>query len=422
MVALIRPLMLNHTGELSGSEHSLLGLLKSLHKCESGSVVERAVLACPPQGELAARAAALGVKVLPVGPYTVGFTRDPNGLVRALADAVVVAGQVARHVRATQPTLLHANSVRAGIVASLGRRLGLYQMPVIVHVRDCVPRNATGRALRLLIHAGATRIVANSAYVARHFALTGGMLAKTRVVYNGVDLSRFDPARLSAADLDARRAELGLGSGVDGPVLVLVGQISPWKGHEAAVRALAQVVTQRPKARLLIVGALKFTQATARYDNAAFRDRLLALIGELGLTEHVVFTGERSDIPELMALSDAVLVPSWEEPFGRTVIEGMAMARPVIATDVGGPAEIIEDGRTGFLVPPHQPEALAKNILRCTSDPEKLGNLRQRACESVVQRFSAEAHAAAMVRVYAEVTKVLLSDPNPRWDRVAGTL
>lgn len=405
----------NHTAEVSGSEHSLLCLLASLSQSAARTAKglttpwEGATLslACPADGPLPERARELGVSVLEVMPFTAGFTRHPLGLLSNLALALREAAHLAALIQRTRPTLIHANSVRAGIVACVGRILYLHRAPVMVHVRDCVPHNAIGRGIRLLVHAGAVRIIANSQYVARHFALTPAMLAKTRIVHNGVDLSQFDPNGLDAAHLLALRVALGVPAGA--PALAVVGQITPWKGQEEAVRALALVIRRHPAARLLVVGGLKFTQGSARYDNRAYADRLRSLAQELGLEQHVLFAGERSDIPTIMALCDAVLVPSWEEPFGRTVIEGMAMARPVIATTIGGPAEIITHGRNGLLVPPRDTEALAAAILRVLDDPVEARQLGRRARTHAERHFSAEAHATAILGVYAEV----LGAPHP---------
>ena len=95
-----------------------------------------------------------------------------------------------------------------------------------------------------------------------------------------------------------------------------------------------------PHARLLIVGEVKFAAANTRLDNRGYLAELHGLARELSLKDAVEFLGEREDAPEIMARADAILVPSIEEPFGRTVAEPMAVGTPVVATTVGGPAEL----------------------------------------------------------------------------------
>ena len=124
-----------------------------------------------------------------------------------------------------------------------------------------------------------------------------------------------------------------------------------------------------PEVRLLLVGAAKFVSGATRYDNVAYTAELEALVSELGLADAVVFTGERQDVPEVLRAIDVLLVPSWEEPFGRTVVEAMAMEVPVLATSEGGPAESLREGVDGHLLPPRDPAAWVEPAARLLSDP-----------------------------------------------------
>ena len=113
--------------------------------------------------------------------------------------------------------------------------------------------------------------------------------------------------------------------------------------------------------------------------------RLEQLVSSLGIEEEVRFLGERDDVPEVLRAADIVLVPSWEEPFGMCVIEAMAMELPVLATSVGGPREVITNGRDGLLLPPREPStwaAAAGRLLRETGLRASLGRAaRERSCE-----------------------------------------
>jgi glycosyltransferase involved in cell wall biosynthesis len=174
-----------------------------------------------------------------------------------------------------------------------------------------------------------------------------------------------------------------------------VAQITPWKGQDVAIRALADVRKSHPHARLLLVGSVKFDSRSTRYDNAAYLAGLRSLISELGLEDAVIFTGQQPDVPAIMRAVDTILLPSWEEPFGRVVTEGMAAGAAVIATSVGGPAETITDGKTGLLVPPKDPQAWVRAINRVLDDPE-FGHRLGEAARGSMDRFSLERFYPAM--------------------------
>jgi glycosyltransferase involved in cell wall biosynthesis len=128
---------------------------------------------------------------------------------------------------------------------------------------------------------------------------------------------------------------------------------------------------------------------------------LRRLVDALGLTAAVRFTGERADVPDILAAVDALLAPSVGEPFGRTVIEAMAMGTPVIASDDGGPAEIVEHRVTGLLAPPEDPDRWAESIADVLSDRDAARARAARARAVVSERYGAAAHARAMEAILA---------------------
>jgi glycosyltransferase involved in cell wall biosynthesis len=184
----------------------------------------------------------------------------------------------------------------------------------------------------------------------------------------------------------------------------MVGQISPWKGHDTAIRALAELRRSVPDARLVIAGAITFDEPATRFDNAAYEQELHELVGELGLEDAVTFAGQRKDVPELVVSLDALLLPSWDEPFGTIVWEAMAMRVPVIVSSVGGPGDEVTDGQDGLVAPPNEPEAWAAAMARILDDPEAARRMGAEA-RSTAERYShpeislealAEAHLSAL--------------------------
>ncbi|HEX7300579.1 MAG TPA: glycosyltransferase family 4 protein [Solirubrobacteraceae bacterium] len=369
-------LLVNHTASVSGAEHSLLDLLGAL----PDEVVP--VVACPP-GPLAEAVAELGVRVVPLRGTDAGLKLHPTGTPRALAKLLADGVAVARAARRAGAVVVHANSTRAALACAIARASG--GPALAVHVHDVLGRDRVSSVVRRVIAATADAVLANSKHVAASFIAAGPEVV---VVENPVDLDRFDPARV-----DGRAARRELGIGEDEPVLALVGQITPWKGQDTAIRALAALPERFDAARLLIVGEPVFASAGTRYDNVAYLDELRRLTRELGLEQRVAFLGARADVPDLLAATDIALMPSWEEPFGRVAIEAMAMRVPVLATDRGGPREILAGGG-GMLLAPRQPELWAAAITELLDDPQERRRMGETGRQQAVLRY----HLAGFVR------------------------
>ena len=389
----MRVLYVNHTSRVSGGELSLLGLLAA-----PPAGVE-ATVACP-EGELAERLRRAGVEVAPIQGTDGSLRLSPTATPRALAEMARASLQVRRAAARHRADVVHANSIRAGLIATGPSGIG--RPPTVVHVRDCLPPGRVS-ALTLRAIARADALIANSAHTR---ASLGSAAASARVVHNAVDLARFERVELSPA---AARARLGLAPG--GPVLGTIAQITPWKGQDDAIRIAAALRQRHPDLRLLLVGAVKFDSASTRHDNAAYLDGLRGLVDELGLGDAVSFLGERDDVPELLAAIDVLLAPSWEEPFGRSIIEAMAAGTAVAATSVGGPPEIVDDGVSGLLLAPREPRLWAQAIETLLDEPGRLEQIAARGRAEAFHRFGAERHATAVGEVYRAVSGVPPSRP-----------
>jgi L-malate glycosyltransferase len=381
----MRVLAVDHTSLLSGGGRSLLELLAALPED-----VE-AKLAAPP-GALADAAAAGGTEVVPLRGTHGSFRLHPVHTPRAVADIGAMGVAVARHAGRMGAEVLHANSIRAGLITAVARRFGA--PPAVVHLRDVLPAGRTSALVRRTVTRNAAALIA----ISRHVANSFGAGPSLRVIHNAVDLERFDPAALSREEARAR-----IGVPQDGAVVSVVAQITPWKGQLDAIEAFALVHEVLPEAHLLIAGEAKFVSSATRYDNAGYERELRSRVAELGLDEKVRFLGETDEVPAVLRASNATLLPSWEEPFGRTVAEAMAIGTPVLATSVGGPAEIVDDGVDGLLLAPREPELWARELLGLLADPQRRERLAAHARAKAVARFGRDAHAAAVAGVYREV-------------------
>jgi L-malate glycosyltransferase len=380
----VRVLYVNHTAEVSGGERSLLNLLAALPDTVQAQVAT-------PHGRLTEESRALGIPTTAI-PGTAGSLRlHPLHTPRALGEMAAAAASVRLAARRHRATLIHANSIRAGVV------LGLSHAPAatVVHVRDCLPPGPLSSATLRLLASTATTVVANSEYTARSVRALAPR-ARLEVVHNPVDLEHWNPARIDRVHARTSLREVRERS----LLLGVVAQLTPWKGQDTAIEALRLLRKQGIDAHLLLIGSAKFLARSTRYDNGAYVAGLRERIAHADLEDRVSWLGEREDVPELVSALDVLLAPSWEEPFGRALIEAMALEVPVVATSVGGPPEIIQDGREGYLVAPRDPEAWARAIRRF-ADSHKLGWEMGRAGRRRVQEaFTIDHHVAAMLDVY----------------------
>lgn len=225
--------------------------------------------------------------------------------------------------------------------------------------------------------------IAVSRAVKEHMVQRQGLPAhKIRVIYNGIDPDQFHVRESQAV---VRRA-LGLPVGV--PVIGCIGRLELIKGHSYLIDAMAQIRAYLPQAILLIVGT-----GTAQV-------MLQEQVRKRGLSGVVLFLGERQDIPPLLRAMDLFVLPSLDEGFGIALLEAMAMELPVVATHVGGIPEVVDNGKTGILVPPWDSGALAQAIVALLKDEEKSHRMGMLGKERVLSRFTAQRSVAQLESLY----------------------
>lgn len=203
----------------------------------------------------------------------------------------------------------------------------------------------------------------------------------TYLVYPGVALDRFNPSALPSPT--EMRHKLGLPS--TGPVIGIVGRLQRWKGMHILVEAMPQVLQKYPDAHCIIIGGKHYLETD-------YADYVEELISTLGLNGKVSVAGHQRNIPEWMQAMDIVVHASDNEPFGIVNIEAMALGKPLIAGNAGGPTEIITDGVNGLLTPYGDADALAGSIIRYISDQQFAQGVgvaaRQRALDFSTQQFA----------------------------------
>jgi len=381
-----RILCYNHAPEISGAERSLLSILES-----APASAYRMVL-CAPHGALTDEALHRGIKTLSIAPASLGYTRDPLTFVRQAASAIAPALDLAGVIQQCRPDIVHANSIRSGLIAGLALHLVHPRPRLVVHLRDALRGALPDRFAAMFINREADMIVAISDYVARSVGLHG---AKAHVLHNAIDPANY---RFDAGKGRALRQSRGISD--DAAVLAVVGQITPWKGQREAIEALALVRRRAPNTHLLIAGSIKFSGASRRYDNHAYYDELIVRSGQSDVAGFVHLLDEMPDVSRVYSAATALLVPSRGEPFGRIVIKAMAAECPVIGTAAGGIPEIISHGVNGLLVPPLHTQSLADAALRLCSDDSLRRTLIGNGMKTVVEHFSLQPYIVELGRLW----------------------
>jgi len=353
--------------------------------------VDRAVV-CPPQGRLAAAVAERGIDHLPIRGTSVSFRLHPRWTAVGVADLGRSVADLRGHVRRWGPDVLHANSTRAGLLAApLGR-----PPAVLVQVHDIMPAGAVSAAVRHILARRADAVVGVVDAASRAFNAGLGA-APARTVNISIDQERFGRPR---ARPDEVRRSLGVPE--DAPLLGEVAQITPWKGQIVAIETLARVRERHPDAHLVLVGDIAFAGPAPRYDNAAYLSLLHERVAELGLEGAVHFAGHRDDVPDVLAALDLFLLPSWRDAFGTAAAEAMACGTVPLVSGDGGVPEYVEDGVSGRVLPPRDPDAWGRAASELLDDAPRREEMARRARE-VARRFTDEASAAGMMAAYREL-------------------
>lgn len=260
------------------------------------------------------------------------------------------------------------------------------RLVVSIHGTDVLSPSSTTRrhsaALRLLLRS-ADRIVAPSrAFLEQFLQARRALRPRATFIHNGLDFG------------ELQRRAVGARSVPDHAFVLCIASHDEWKGLDVLIRAVARLREEQVPVRLILVG------------DGPRRARLEALAAELSVAGDIEFAGARTrdDVVGLLHDCTVFVLPSRSEPFGMVVIEALACGKPVLASAVGGIPEIIEDGRTGVLVEPDDPAALARALASLLADPARAAELGRVGRADVERRFSREEMAASYERLFAAVT------------------
>lgn len=319
-----------------------------------------------------------------------GVTRFDLGA-RRLADPRALA-RLLRLLRREEIDLVHAHGQDASILAAAASLLRPTSLLATRHVLEEPTGSVRERARASLALAALGRA---DAVVAVSGAVAGRLRAsrpvpdgRVRVIHNGIDLGRFDPTRLERSRPEIRNS-LGVEPGAR--VVLLPAVLREGKGHDVLLEALPAVRERIPEVRLLLAGAGEREEALRR--RARARD----------VDDIVRFLGFRNDIPELLAASDLVVLPSLGEAFPTVLLEAAAAGRPVVATEVGGVPEVVESGRTGVLVPPDDGPELRRALVGILRDEDRARRFGRQARSLAQERFGIDRQVEQTLELWREV-------------------
>lgn len=215
--------------------------------------------------------------------------------------------------------------------------------------------------------------------------------SKISTIWDGRKLNDYEIKSNQAA----KRAELGLATGQLS--VGIVGRINPWKGHVVFINAAEKVLKRFPDCKFFIIGG-----STDKFED--YEKELKHIVASKGLQANMVFTGQRNDVPDIMnAINVMVHTTLAPDPYPGVVIEAMLIGKPIIATNIGGPAEAIENRKTGVLIPPDDPSILAEKICELLSDEKLRLSLGKEAKKVAFERYSIENHVRQIEEVYERV-------------------
>lgn len=304
---------------------------------------------------------------------------------------------LARLFRRLAPDIVHTHNPKTGVLGRLAARAA--RVPVVVNTQhglyaqahDPIGRRAVVYALERLAAACSDAELVQSAEDLETLARLGVPRRRLHLLGNGIDLERFDPGRVPEAARAATRRSLGIAP--DEVLCGAVGRLVAEKGYRELFAAMASLRSSRPAVRLAVVGP-----AEPGKPDALSREEIDAA-RRLG----VVFCGTRTDMPELYRAMDLYVLASHREGFPRSAMEAAAMGLPVIATDIRGCREVVDDGGTGFLVPRGDPAALAGRIALLASDPGLRARLGEAGRRKAQRAFNQQRVIDTTLAVYEQL-------------------
>ncbi len=348
------------------------------------------IVLCPHDGRLRREVRAIDVACRELPTVGARFSLRPDRLIRSIVSMCRAVCALRRQINEIKPDLVHANTIRSGIASTLAT--AGTAIPVVWHIHDILPKHPLSAAIRMFARlSDRTHIVAVSHATARVFCGAMDFGGRVRTIHNGVDLEKFP---LKASGPSPFRKRFGIPQ--SSFLICAIGQICERKGLRELVDAFQRICKSAPQAHLAVVGGVVFKHEEPYFNT------LLKLAGNSICPERIHFTGELSDISEVLQGADLLVLNSWQEPFGLVIVEAMSSGTPVVATRVGGIPEIVTDRVNGWLIKPGDSIGLASKLLILSTDRRALEEIAHVARRTTCPQFSLRRFHDNLARLYSE--------------------
>lgn len=284
-------------------------------------------------------------------------------------------------------TVVHSHEYKSNLYGCIAAWLAGAQR--VASVRGYTDRTLALRLYKrfdlLTLHAF-DRIIAVSEHLRQWLIRYGLPAARIVTAHDALDLALFTRNAATRAEVRCR-----FGIRDNQFVIASVGRLSPEKGHRCLLKAARSILSEYPDTRFVIVG------------DGPLRGQLEQQARSLGISTAVTFAGYQADVAGFLGASDLFVLPSLREGTPNALLEAMALAKPVVVSRVGGVPEIVQDAKTGFLVPPQDPASVAQAVLTLMRDPNRAVDMGQRARQVIEQDFNVQRLARQMVALYHEL-------------------
>ena len=309
------------------------------------------------------------------------------------ANAVKQLTRFVQWLKAARINVLHTHDFYTNVFGMTAGALARLPVRVASMRETAGMRTSTQKRVQRVAYSLAHHVVANSQAVRQVLIADGVPAEKVSVIYNGLDLKRLAPQTFSRAET---LGLLGLDSETDPPrrfISIVANMRHEVKDHRMFLRAARRVAEVVPDAAFLLAGEGELT------------DSLRELAAELGIHERTYFLGRCERVAELLSVSEICVLSSKAEGFSNSILEYMAAGRPVVATNVGGAAELIREGETGYLVPAGDDEMMAARLIDLLRDPNRSRMMGDAGKRIVEEQFSCEAQLSRTEDLYERLLR-----------------
>lgn len=363
-----------------GGQISLLNLVTRLNKEKF-----KPFFVCPTYGSFVSALRDTGFEV-----DIVYFPRIKSLNLFAIITAI---RQIRRIIKEKGIDIVHSNGPRISLLSAIAAQLT--KAKIIWHERTMLEKGMWD--IEKFFYFFADRIICNSEAIRRRFLRKGKIHDKVLTIINGVDINIFRPG------INGTKIRKEFGINEREIIIGMLSRIDPTKGQRYFIETAAELKKQFSNLRFFIVGSPCFQS------HLVFFKQLQEMVAKLQLQNNIVFAGFRNDMPEVFQAMDIVVLASDLEGCGRVLLEAMASAKPLVATNTGGTPEIVVDNETGILIPPKNTKALTAALTKLLNDKNLTWEMGRKGRERVEKYFTIEEHVRKTEAVYEEVL-----DASPR--------